>query len=324
MAESIESRILELKKKQNATILAHFYEDGDIQDIADVVGDSLHLAEQGEKSKSAVILLAGVVFMAESVKILSPAKKVLVPDLGAGCSLVDSSPFDKYLAWRNQFPNHLAVTYVNSSARVKEISDVICTSSNSEKVIAAIPKDRGILFGPDRQLGKWLQKKTGRDMEFWPGSCEVHILFSAKKLYEIRQQHPKALVLAHPECEDSVLSQADVIGSTSKILNEVIQSKSNEFIVATEDGIFHQMKKSRPDALLIQAPTEEGCNCNHCPYMKLNNLEKIESALRTLSPEVLVAPEVIQRAQVSLNRMMKITRGEPVQWPGSFKYLGSQ
>lgn len=319
MRPSIEAEILDLKKKHNALILAHFYEDGEIQDLADAVGDSLFLAQQGQKSSAKVILLAGVTFMAESVKILSPEKTVLVPDLAAGCSLVDHSPYEKYLKWRLENPEHIAVTYINSSAAVKSISDVICTSSNAEKIINSIPKSRPILFGPDANLGRFLEKKLDRPMTKWPGSCEVHVLFSSQKLFALKQQNPKALVLAHPECDDAVLQFADVIGSTSRLLDEVKNNKNvSEFIIATEDGIMHQMRKARPEATLIQAPAEGSCACNQCPYMKLNTLEKIRHALQTLSPAVEVEPGTAKLAQVSLQRMMDITDGRPVEWPEKF------
>lgn len=316
---SIQADILALKKKHRAVILAHYYEDGDIQDIADHTGDSLYLAQVGQKIDAPVVLLAGVVFMAESVKLLSPEKTVLVPDLNAGCSLVDHSPYDKYLKWREQYPDALAVTYVNSSAAVKSITDTCVTSSNAEKIINAIPKDRRILFGPDRNLGHYLSKKLNREMILWPGSCQVHVLFSARKLFELKEQHPNALVLAHPECDDAVLQYADVIGSTSRLLDEVKNNlKVNEFIVATEDGIFHQMKKARPDVTLIQSPTEGSCACNQCPYMKMNSLEKIRHALETLSPAVSVEKKYLDSARVSLERMMAITEGRPVTWPTEF------
>jgi quinolinate synthase len=316
---SIETQIQELKKKHKAVILSHFYEDGEIQDVADHVGDSLYLAQMGQKIEAPVVLLAGVVFMAESVKLLSPEKTVLIPDRNAGCSLVDHSPYDKYLAWRKQHPDAIAVTYVNSSAEVKSITDVCVTSSNAEKVIGAIPKDRRILFGPDRNLGRYLSKKLGREMILWPGSCQVHVLFNAKKLFDLKEQHPKALVLAHPECEEPVLQYADVIGSTSRLLEEVKTNRStNEFIVATEDGLFHQMLKTRPDAKLIQAPVDGNCACNQCPYMKLNNLEKIRDALLSLDPAVTVDPKIADRARISLDRMMAITEGRTVEWPERF------
>lgn len=316
---SIETDILELKKKHNAVILAHYYEDGAIQDIADYVGDSLYLAQLGEKLTNPVVVLAGVVFMAESVKLLSPEKTVLVPDLGAGCSLVDTSPYDRYLEWRRKYPEAIAVTYVNSSAAVKSISDVCVTSSNAEKIIGAIPADRIIAFGPDRNLGRYLSKKLNREMIFWPGSCQVHVLFSARKLFELKAQHPSALVLAHPECSEAVLQYADIIGATSRLLDEVRKNTAvKEFIVATEDGIFHEMRKARPDVTLIQAPAEGSCACNQCPYMKMNSLEKIRAALTTLTPAVSIPEPFVASGRVPLDRMMAITEGRPVQWPARF------
>lgn len=316
---SIAADIRELKKQRDAVILAHYYEDGAIQDIADHVGDSLYLAQVGAKIEKPVVLLAGVVFMAESVKLLSPEKTVLIPDRDAGCSLVDHSPFEKYLAWRGEYPDAIAVTYVNSSAAVKSITDVCVTSSNAEKIISAIPKDRRILFGPDRNLGRYLARKLGREMILYPGFCQVHVLFSARKLFELKSQNPNALVLAHPECDESVLQYADVIGSTSRLLEEVRSNRAvSEFIVATEDGIFHQMRKERPEATLIQAPAEGSCACNQCPYMKLNSLEKIKQSLETLSPAVDIEKTLAAQARVSLDRMMAITEGRPVNWPTGF------
>lgn len=319
MEASIRERILKLKTERNALILSHFYEDGAIQDLADHVGDSLALAQWGEASDKPVILLAGVVFMAESAKILSPEKTVLIPDLAAGCSLVDHSPFAKYKAWREQYPDAICVSYVNSSAEVKSITDVCVTSSNAEKIVNAIPADRRILFGPDRNLGRYLSKKLGREMILWPGSCEVHVLFSSRRLFELKSAHPGALVIAHPECDEAVLEYADVIGSTSRLLEEVVKNPAKEFIVATEIGIFHQMKKARPDAVLIQAPAQGSCACNECPYMKLNTLEKIEKTLQTLSPAIEVEPHIVEKARVGLRRMLEITKGERVEWPASFQ-----
>lgn len=316
---SLEAQIRDLKKARNATILAHYYEEGEIQDLADYVGDSLFLAQMGQKIDSPVVLLAGVVFMAESVKLLSPEKTVLIPDMAAGCSLVDHSPYDHYLEWRMQYPEAIVATYVNSSAAVKSISDVCVTSSNAEKIIQAIPKDRQILFGPDRNLGRYLSKKLGREMILYPGSCQVHVLFSARRLFELKNEHPNALVLAHPECDDAILEQADVIGSTSRLLDEVTKNKAvKEFIVATEDGIFHQMRRARPDAVLVQAPAEGSCACNQCPYMKMNTLEKIRNALESMKPAVEVDPTIAERARVSLDRMMAITEGRDVEWPERF------
>lgn len=319
MSYDLAQEILELKKKKNATILAHYYEDGDIQDIADFVGDSYFLAKKGQEVQSDLILLAGVVFMAESVKILNPDKKVLVPDLAAGCSLVQSSPYEQYLEWRKQYPDGVAVTYINSSAEVKSISDVIITSSNAEKIISSIPKDRKILFGPDQHLGRFLMKKLGRHFELWNGSCEVHVLFNAKRLHQMIQENPDAVVIAHPECEESVLQFAQVIGSTSRLLEEVEKNPAKKFIVATETGIFHQMQKLRPDVTLIQAPVEDkSCACNNCPYMKLNSLEKIKLALETEKPEVTIDPSLRKKAQVSLDRMMLLANNQKVQWPERF------
>ncbi|MCB0393797.1 MAG: quinolinate synthase NadA [Bdellovibrionales bacterium] len=314
MLSPIEKEINALKKERNAIVLAHYYEDGAIQDIADFVGDSYALAQFGKDSKAEVVLMAGVVFMAEGIKLLSPEKTVLVPDLHASCSLVHSSPTAEFKKWRESFKDAICVTYINSSAEVKALSDVICTSSNAERILASIPKDKKILFAPDKHLGGFLKKKTGRDMELWQGSCEVHVLFNARKLYELRSEHPDAIVLAHPECDESVLNYSDVVGSTSRLLQEVSENPSKKFIVATEDGIFHQMRKSRPDAEILQAPTDEGCVCNQCPYMKLNTLGKVRNALRDLSPVVNVDPQLQVRAALPLQRMLDISKGENVVW----------
>lgn len=322
MSYDIAADIQRLKKEKNAVVLAHYYEDGDIQDVADFVGDSFYLAKMGQQVKQDVILLAGVVFMAESVKILNPQKTVLVPDLEASCSLVKGAPHEKYLAWRQQHPDGIAVTYINSSAEVKAISDVIITSSNAAQIVESIPKDRKILFGPDQHLGRWLSKKLQRPFELWPGACEVHVLFNAKKLYELIQQHPDAVVIAHPECDDSVLQYAEVVGSTSRLLEEVAKNPAKKFIVATEAGIFHQMQKARPNVELIQAPVlDSGCSCNNCPYMKMNNMEKIKRALETLKPQVTLKENLRNKAQVSLDRMMAITSGQQVTWPEKFQGL---
>lgn len=316
--ETALARINRWKRDRNALILAHYYEDGAIQDLADHVGDSLALAEWGERATNPVILMAGVVFMGESVKILSPDKQVLVPDLAAGCSLVQQSPFEKYLAWRRQYPDAICVSYVNSSAEVKSITDVCVTSSNAEKIITSIPRDRRILFGPDRNLGRYLARKLDREMILWPGACEVHILFSARKLFELKTAHPDAPVLAHPECDEAVLQHADVIGSTKRLLEEVTRHPARTFIIATENGILHQMAKARPEATFIQAPAQGACACNECPYMKMNTLEKIARSLETGTPEVTLEPALLERARTSLTRMMRITRGEEVSWPTHF------
>jgi quinolinate synthase len=316
--KTVRERILDLKKERNALLLSHYYENGQIQDLADHVGDSLALAQWSERAENPVILVAGVVFMGESAKILSPQKTVLVPDLDAGCSLVQHSPFARYLRWRQQYPEAICVSYVNSSAEVKAITDVCVTSSNAEKIIRSIPANRSILFGPDRNLGRFLSKKMDREMILWPGACEVHILFSARRLFELKTSHPQAVVLAHPECDEPVLDYADVIGSTARLLEEVITNPAKDFIVATEEGILHQMRKARPDAKFVQAPAQGSCACNECPYMKLNTLEKIERSLTTLKPEIVLPPEIMERARVPLERMLAVTRGEPVTWPQTF------
>jgi quinolinate synthase len=318
MNEQLVTAIKELKEQKNAQILAHYYETADIQDIADEVGDSLYLAQKGRDSEAGIVLLAGVVFMAESVKILSPNKKVLVPDREASCSLVHGSPYAEYLSWRQEHPEAIAVTYINSSAEIKAISDVICTSSNAESIVASIPKERSILFGPDKNLGHYLAKKFSRPMLLWEGECEVHVMFSASELHRLRSAHPDAVVLAHPECNEGILQQADVVGSTSRLLKEVHTNPAKQFIVATEEGIFHQMRKMRPDVELIQSPVDDSCGCAHCPYMKLNTLEKIYDALRTEEPKIHLSQELLELASVSLNRMMDITDGKTVDWPESF------
>lgn len=321
MSYDLAEEIRRLKKEKNAVILAHYYQEGDIQDVADFVGDSFYLAKMGQKTQADVILLAGVVFMAESVKILNPTKTVLVPDLEAGCSLVSGAKFKDYLQWRRDHPNGIAVTYINSSAEVKAISDVIVTSSNAAQIVNAIPKDRPVLFGPDRNLGRWLAREMKRDMIMWPGSCEVHVLFSARRLHEMIQAHPDAVVIAHPECDENVLQYASVIGSTSRLLEEVAKNPAKKFIVATETGIFHQMKKSRPDAEILQAPSEDAtCLCNDCPYMKLNSMQKVKRALELLQPQVRLTEKLRAQAQVSLDRMMAITSGQSVKWPKAFEF----
>lgn len=308
---SLQSEITRLKNEKDIAILAHYYTSPEIQEIADFIGDSYYLAKVGTEISQGTILLVGVVFMAESVKILNPKKKVLVPDLGAGCSLVESAPFENYLKWKNSFKNPILVSYINSSTQNKSISDVIVTSSNAEKIISSIPRDRKILFGPDQHLGNFLKKKTGRDMELWKGSCQVHVLFDAKNLALMLEKHPGAVVLAHPECEDSVLAYANVIGSTSKLLEEVSKNPAKIFIVATETGIFHQMRKARPDAEIIQAPVQDSsCACNDCPYMKLNSLDKIKKAMQSGSPEIAISEDLRKSAMIPLQRMMDISSGK--------------
>lgn len=319
MATAIADRIRKLKTDKDVLLLAHYYTDGAIQDIADFIGDSYVLAKKGQEAQQKNILLAGVVFMAESVKLLSPEKTVLVPDLKSGCSLVDSSPVDQYLAWRQQYPDGIAVTYINSSAAVKAISDVIVTSSNAKKIVESIPRDRPILFGPDKNLGRYLAREMSREMVLWQGVCQVHELFSYRRLFDLIAEHPEAVVIAHPECDENVLSYAKVIGSTSRLLEEVRTNPAKKFIIGTETGIFHQMQKVRPDAVLMQAPTEDkNCQCNDCPFMKMNSLEKIEQALVKFHPQVDVPEKYRAPARRALERMIQITEGHPVEWPHQF------
>lgn len=299
--------ILRLKKERNAVILAHFYQESEIQDLADHVEDSLGLARRAQKTPADVIAFAGVHFMAETAKILNPHKVVVVPDLEAGCSLAESCPPDQFEAFKKKHPNHVIISYINCTAAIKAMSDVICTSSNAEKIVSQIPKDRPIIFAPDRNLGQYLIKKTGRDMILWNGTCIVHEIFSEKKIVQLKVRHPDALVIAHPECEPHVLKHADFIGSTSKLLQFVQDNPAKEFIVVTEVGILHQMQKKAPDKLLIAAPPDNSCACNECPHMKKNTLEKLYLCLRDLKPQITIPPEILPGAVKSLQRMFELT-----------------
>lgn len=304
---NLEKEILRLKKERNAVILAHFYQESEIQDLADFVEDSLGLARRAQETKAAVIAFAGVHFMAETAKIMNPAKKVVIPDLEAGCSLAESCPPDKFAAFKAEHPDHLVVSYINCTAAIKAMSDIICTSSNAEKIISQIPKDRPILFAPDRNLGAYLVKKIGRPMLLWNGTCMVHEIFSEKKIVQLKMHHPRALVIAHPECEERVLQHADFIGSTSKLLQFVQDNRAEEFIVVTEAGILHQMELKAPGKKLIPAPPDGNCACNECPHMKKNTLEKLYLCLRDLQPEITM-PEEVRRAALSpLERMFVLT-----------------
>ncbi len=305
--EDIFDEIERLKKARNAILLAHYYQEPEIQDIADFIGDSLALAQAAQKTDADVICFAGVHFMAESAKILNPEKTVVVPDLEAGCSLADTCPPDAFRAWIAEHPGHTVVTYINTSAEVKAHSDWICTSSNAPRVIAAIPEDTPILFAPDVNLGRYLVRTTGRKMTLWPGVCVVHDVFSEQRILSLREAHPEAEILAHPECQESVLRHADFVGSTTGIIRHAVESPRSTFIVATEPGVIHQMQKQAPDKTFIPAPGEdETCNCNECPYMRLNTLEKVRDALRDLSPQVDVPEEIRARALVPLQRMLSL------------------
>jgi quinolinate synthase len=302
--------VAEIKRftdEQNAVILAHYYQEAEIQDLADYVGDSLGLSQQAAATDADVIVFCGVHFMAETAKILNPKKKVLLPDLDAGCSLADRCPPDRFAEWLEQFPGHDVVSYINCSAGVKALSTIICTSSNAVKVVNSIPKDKPIVFAPDRHLARWVMKQTGRDMAVWPGFCVVHEQFSARRMIEQQVLHPNAKLIAHPECEQSVLALADHVGSTASLLKYVKESGHGEFIVATEAGILHQMQKSRPDAKLIPAPPSTGCNCSLCPYMRLNTLEKIFLALRDGRPEITIDEDVRVRALAPVERMLALS-----------------
>lgn len=300
-------QIIKLKKDRNAVILAHYYQESEIQDLADFVGDSLELARRAKSTDAEVIVFAGVHFMAETAKILNPHKPVLLPDLEAGCSLADSCPAPLFKAFREKHPNHVAITYINCTAAVKALSDIICTSSNAEKIINQIPKNQPILFSPDRNLGKYLAKKTGREMLLWDGTCIVHETFSERKIIELQTENPDAKLIAHPECEDEILNRADYIGSTSKLLQFTKEDASFSYIVATEVGIIHQMQKASPHKSFIPAPPEKNCSCNECPFMKLNTLEKLYLCMKNGKPEITMDGETIKKALRPIERMLEMS-----------------
>jgi quinolinate synthase len=303
----LEEEILRLKKDLDAVVLAHYYQESEIQDIADFVGDSLELSRKAAATDASVIVFAGVHFMAETAKLLSPQKQVLIPDLNAGCSLAEGCPAPLFKRFRDQHPDHVAITYINCSAEVKALSDIICTSSNAETIIRQIPEHQPILFAPDRNLGKYLIKKTGRRMLLWQGTCIVHETFSDRKILQLRTQHPKARLIAHPECDEVVLDQAAFVGSTSALLKHVQESGHTEFIVATEVGIIHQMERACPDKVFYPAPPEESCACNECPYMKLNTMEKLYHCMKHRAPEIRLSDDLIRRARIPLQRMLAMS-----------------
>ncbi len=296
-----------LKKEKNAVILAHYYQNSDIQDIADFIGDSLGLAQQAQKTSADVILFAGVHFMAETAKILNPGKKVLIPDLKAGCSLADSCPPEQFETFKKEHPDHIVITYINCTAEIKALSDIICTSSNAVQIVESLPKEQKIIFAPDKNLGAYINKKTGRDMVLWDGSCMVHEIFSLEKLVKLKIQNPYTKVIAHPECEAAILEQADFIGSTSALLSYTKKSDAKEFIVLTETGILHQMQKDNPGKTFIPAPPANNCACNDCPYMKLNTLEKIYIALKYEQPELLMSETLIEKAKIPILKMLELS-----------------
>jgi quinolinate synthase len=306
--EDIEDAILELKRERNAIVLAHYYQEAEIQDLADVVGDSLQLARAAQQVEREVIAFCGVHFMAETAKILNPASTVVVPDLEAGCSLADGCPADEFSAFKEQHPGAKVISYINCTAEVKALSDLICTSSNAAKMVAHF-EGEPLIFAPDRHLARFVAKETGRDdMIVWQGACVVHELFSAKRLAELKMKHPDAEVLAHPECEQAVLDQADLVASTSGIIARAVDTPDIVSIVATEDGVFHQILQKVPEKVLIQAPgMDESCSCNQCPFMRLNTLEKLYLSLRDLSPEVTVPEDIRVRALAPIELMLELS-----------------
>lgn len=296
--------IADLKQEINAVILAHYYQDSDLQDVADYIGDSLGLAQQAVNCQADVIVFLGVHFMAETAKILNPDKQVLLPDLNAGCSLADSCPPDAFAKFKAQYPDHLVISYINCSAAIKAMSDIICTSANAVKIVQQIPPDQPIIFAPDRNLGRYVMEQTGREMVLWQGTCMVHEIFSERKLIELKHRYPTAEIIAHPECEPNVLRHAQFIGSTTGLLKYVQKSDRHSFIVVTEPGVIHQMQKTAPDKQFIPAPPENNCACNLCPHMRLNTLEKLYLAMKHRRPEITMDEDLRQRALLPIQRML--------------------
>ena len=305
---SIEEEILLLKKKRNAVILSHFYQDEDIQDIADFVGDSLDLSKKAQATDADVIVFCGVRFMAEVAKILSPNKTVILPDIRAGCSLEESCKANEFIDFKNQHPDHIVLSYINCSAEIKALSDIIVTSSNAAKIIKNLPKKQKIIFAPDRHLGSYLNKITKRNMLLWNGTCIVHETFSEKELIKLKTRHNEAKIIAHPECPENILNHSDFIGSTSALLKFISISDNEKFIVATEPHIIHQMKKNEPEKSFLVAPGNDGsCSCSNCPYMELNTIEKLRDCLAKLSPQINIDRELILKAKKPLNEMLKLS-----------------
>jgi len=306
--EIIADKIRALKKEKNAVILAHFYQISEIQDIADFVGDSLGLAQNAAQTDAEIIVFAGVHFMAETAKILNPNKTVLLPDLMAGCSLADSCPAPDFKLFKNKYPDHKVITYINCSAEVKAMSDVICTSSNALKIVESFPRDQKLIFAPDKNLGNYVNNLTGRNMVLWDGSCHVHNQLSVKKVIELKLTDPEAKIIAHPECQGPILALADYIGSTTALIEFVKKDNGKKYIVATETGILHQMRKDCPDKLFTIVPADETCACNDCPFMKLNTMEKLLHCLETGKPEIKLGNDVMQRAKDPILKMLQISR----------------
>lgn len=303
----LHEAIEQLKREKNAIILGHYYQDSEIQDLADYIGDSLGLAQKAASTDADIIVFAGVHFMAETAKILNPSKKVLLPDLKAGCSLAESCPAPLFAKFKEKHPDHVVVSYINCTAALKTMTDVVCTSTNAEHIIESIPKDQPIIFAPDRNLGAYLQKKTGRKMLLWNGTCMVHEIFSKEKITKLKVRHPDAQLIAHPECEPMLLDMADFIGSTSALLRHTQESPAQTFIVATESGILHQMQKKAPNKTFIPAPPNNTCACNECPHMKRNTLEKLYLCMKHELPEIQLSEEVIRDARGCIDRMMEVS-----------------
>jgi quinolinate synthase len=301
------AEIEKLKKEKNAIILAHYYQEADIQDIADYIGDSLGLSQEAARTDADVIVFAGVHFMAETAKILNPNKKVLLPDLKAGCSLADSCPADKFAAFKAKYPDHLVISYINCSAELKTLTDIVCTSTNAVQIVESLPKDQKVIFAPDKNLGAYIAKKTGRNMVLWDGACMVHEIFSLEKITRLRNEHPHAKFIVHPECEAAILEIADYVGSTTGLLNYTVKNEAKEFIVATETGILHQMEKASPHKTFIPAPPNNSCACNDCPHMKLNTLEKLYTCLKYGRPEITMDEDVRRRAELPIRRMLDLS-----------------
>lgn len=298
-----------LKKEKNAVILSHYYVEGELQDIADFVGDSLQLAQAAATTEAEMIVFVGVHFMAETAKIINPSKKVILPDLKAGCSLAESAPAEKFAAFKQKYPDHQVISYINCTADLKTMTDVVCTSSNAVKIVESFPKDAKLIFAPDKNLGNYINSQTGREMVLWDGACMVHEQYSVEKIIELMDAHPDAEFIAHPECEKPVLLLAKHIGSTSSLLNYVQESPATKFIIATESGILHQMKKACPDKIFIPAPSNDStCACNDCSYMKLNSLQKLYICMKHELPEVSLPKDVIDKARIPIERMLEISK----------------
>jgi len=304
----LKEKIVSLKRKKNAVLLAHYYQVSEIQDIADFVGDSLGLSQKAAGTSADMIIFAGVHFMAETAKILNPNIKVILPDLNAGCSLADSCPKDKFIAFKEQYSDHVVISYINCSADIKTMSDVICTSGNAVQIVESYPGNQKIIFAPDKNLGGYINRITGRNMLLWDGTCEVHDILSTEAIINLKIQNPDALLIAHPECKAVVLEMADFVGSTTAMLNFTMKSTAMKFIVATETGILHQMKKNSPEKDFLIVPSDKTCACNDCPYMKLNTLEKLYLCLKNERPEIKLSEEVIEQAKLPIIRMLEISK----------------